>query len=51
MTGFNVGCLDEVDTFKFKDITVNNGLNHPLIKNKCISLSRFTKSKKIFEIR
>ncbi len=32
MTGFNVGCLDEVDTFKFKDITVNDGLNHPLDK-------------------
>ena len=32
MTGFNVGCIDDVDTFKFKDITVNDGLNHPLDK-------------------
>jgi hypothetical protein len=32
MTGFNVGCLDEVDTFKFKDIVINNGKNHPLDK-------------------
>ena len=32
MTGFNVGCLDDIDTFKLKDIIVNDGLNHPLDK-------------------
>ena len=30
MTGFNVGCLEDVDVFKFKDITINDGYNHPL---------------------
>ena len=32
MTGFNVGCLDNVDTFQLKDVTVNDGQNHPLDK-------------------
>jgi len=32
MTGFNVACIDDVDTFKFKDISVNDGKNHPLDK-------------------
>jgi len=32
MTGFNVGCLDEIDTFQLKDIEVNDGQNHPLDK-------------------
>ena len=32
MTGFNVGCIDEIDIFNFKDITVNDGKNHPLDK-------------------
>tara|TARA_B100001094_G_C18119345_1_gene765929 strand:+ start:1035 stop:1412 length:378 start_codon:yes stop_codon:yes gene_type:complete len=32
MTGINVGCLDEVDTFKFKEIKINDGKNHPLDK-------------------
>ncbi len=30
MTGFNLGCIDEVDTFNLKDISINNGKNHPL---------------------
>ena len=30
MTGFNLGCIDDIDTFKFKDIPVNDGYNHPL---------------------
>jgi hypothetical protein len=30
MTGFNLGCIDDIDTFKFKDIQVNDGFNHPL---------------------
>ena len=32
MTGFNVGCLDDVDTFQLKGIAVNDGQNHPLDK-------------------
>ncbi|MDC0473087.1 GFA family protein [Pelagibacteraceae bacterium] len=32
MTGFNVGCLDDVDTFKLENISVNDGQNHPLDK-------------------
>ena len=33
MTGFNVGCLDEINTFTLKEIKVNDGKNHPLDKN------------------
>ena len=32
MTAFNVGCLDDVDTFKFKEIKIADGQNHPLDK-------------------
>ncbi len=32
MTGFNVGCIDDVDTFKLKDVSVIDGRNHPLDK-------------------
>jgi len=32
MTGFNVGCVDEVDTFKLENVSVNDGKNHPLDK-------------------
>jgi len=32
MTGFNVGCIDEIDTFKLNDVSVNDGQNHPLDK-------------------
>ena len=32
MTGFNLGCIDEVDTFNLKDIFINDGHNHPLDK-------------------
>ena len=32
ITGFNVACVDEIDTFELKDITINNGQNHPLDK-------------------
>jgi hypothetical protein len=32
MTGFNVGCIDEVDTFQFDNIPLNDGKNHPLDK-------------------
>ena len=32
MTGFNVSCIDDIDTFKFQDIQINDGQNHPLDK-------------------
>ena len=32
MTGFNLGCIDEIDIFNLKDIVVNDGQNHPLDK-------------------
>ena len=32
MTGFNIGCIDEIDTFKLDNISINDGKNHPLDK-------------------
>ena len=32
MTGFNVGCIDEIDTFQLKEIQVIDGKNHSLDK-------------------
>ena len=32
MTGFNLGCIDEFDTFELGEVIVNNGKNHPLDK-------------------
>ena len=32
MTGFNLGCLDDIDTFELKNILINDGHNHPLDK-------------------
>ena len=32
MTGFNLGCIDDINTFELDDIGVNDGLNHPLDK-------------------
>ena len=32
MTGFNLGCIDEIDTFGLKSISINDGENHPLDK-------------------
>ena len=32
MTGFNLGCVDEIDTFKLSKIDINDGLHHPLDK-------------------
>ena len=34
LTGFNVGCVDEIDSFKLKNISVADGKNHPLDKKK-----------------
>ena len=34
MTGFNLGCVDEINTFSLKNISINDGYNHPLDKNK-----------------
>ena len=30
MTGFNVGCIDDLDTLKLDNIIINDGKNHPL---------------------
>ncbi len=32
MTGFNLGCIDSIDTFDLKNIIINDGNNHPLDK-------------------
>ena len=32
LTGFNLGCLEDFDTFQLKDVAVNDGQNHPLDK-------------------
>ena len=32
MTGFNVGCIDEINQYDFKDINLADGNNHPLDK-------------------
>ena len=37
MTGFNLGCLDNFDTFQFNDVEVNDGANHPLDKKVNVS--------------
>ena len=34
MTGLNVGCVDDVDVFQLKNISINDGQNHPLDKKK-----------------
>ena len=34
ITGFNIGCLDDIDIFKLKNFDVNDGHNHPLDKKK-----------------
>ena len=30
MTGFNLGCVDEINTFELENVAVNDGQNHPL---------------------
>ena len=32
MTGFNLGCIDEINTFDLKNVFINDGNNHPLDK-------------------
>ena len=34
LTGFNLGCIDDIDTFKLQSISVVDGNNHPLDKKK-----------------
>ena len=34
--GINVACLENVNPFDLKDIPVNDGINHPLDKNKIV---------------
>ncbi len=30
MTGFNLGCIDNFDTFELQDVNILDGKNHPL---------------------
>ena len=32
MTGFNLGCIDDIDTLKLDNINIIDGQNHPLDK-------------------
>jgi hypothetical protein len=32
MTGFNLGCIDEINTFELENVAINDGQNHPLDK-------------------
>ena len=32
MTGFNIGCIDSIDTFELKNVNIIDGDNHPLDK-------------------
>ena len=32
MTGFNLGCIDSINTFELNEVAVNDGQNHPLDK-------------------
>jgi len=32
MTAFNVGCIEDIDTFNLKDVGLADGKNHPLDK-------------------
>ena len=32
MTGFNLGCVDEIDSLKLENELIKDGLNHPLDK-------------------
>tara|TARA_Y100000768_G_scaffold296893_1_gene230719 strand:+ start:293 stop:658 length:366 start_codon:yes stop_codon:yes gene_type:complete len=34
LTGFNIGCIDEIDTFSIDNVSVIDGNNHPLDKKK-----------------
>ena len=34
LTGFNLGCIDEVDVYNLKNVTIADGKNHPLDKKK-----------------
>ena len=34
LTGFNLGCIDEVDVYDFKNVSIADGKNHPLDKKK-----------------
>ena len=34
MYGINLACLDNINTFELKDVSVNDGANHPLDKKK-----------------
>ena len=41
MTGINLGCIDDIDTTKLKDVAFFDGINHPLDqRNKLNEISR-----------
>ena len=31
--GVNIACIEEIDTFSFKNVSINDGQNHPLDQN------------------
>ena len=41
MTGFNLGCIDEFDTFNLDDVFINDGNNHPLDKKRHHGIFKF----------
>ncbi len=32
MTGFNLGCIDDINIYELKNVPINDGNNHPLDK-------------------
>ena len=47
MFGINLACLEDVDTFKLKNVSINDGKNHPLDKkmiHKYFNSNKVTKS-------
>ena len=34
LTGFNLGCIDDIDTFNLQKVSIADGNNHPLDKKK-----------------
>ena len=50
MTGFNIGCIDDIDTFKFSEVIVNDGKNHPLDdKKNAVYKPTYNRIKKYFK--
>ena len=45
MTGFNVGCVDQINSFELNNVLINDGQNHPLDKKLMIPKENYKKSK------